>query len=250
MAAFQDNADDRLRVMKRAESSDAHRCSFCHKSEDAVGKLVSSPSDYPRAYICDECIAVCSSMLDYPQILWHSQKTVIVAAPEASEYAPYYGRYISLLGGDDILATLEKQAQETRELLSGLSDAEEDYRYAPEKWSVKEVLGHVIDAERVFAYRALRIARHDRTPLPGFEQDDYVRYGGFSDRRLADLIQEFICVRRTNLLLFQQFSPEAWMRSGIADHKEISVRAIAYIIAGHELHHRQVLKEKYLIARE
>jgi hypothetical protein len=166
--------------------------------------------------------------------------------PDASEYAPYCGRYISLVGGDDILAALAKQAEETQALFAGLSEAQGDHRYAPEKWSVKEMLGHLIDTERVFAYRALRIARNDRTPLPGFEQDDYVRYGDFAGQRLANLIEEFLCVRRANLFLFQQFSPEAWMRRGIADEKEISVRALAYIIAGHELHHRQVLKEKYL----
>ncbi len=106
----------------------------------------------------------------------------------------------------------------------------------------------MIDAERIFPYRALRIARNDRTPLPGFEQDDYVRYGGFAARQLVDLIEEFVCVRRASLFLFHQFNPETWMRRGIADQKEISVRAIAYILAGHELHHRQVLKEKYLLA--
>ena len=228
-----------------AESSEASRCSFCHKSERDVGKLISGPSDYGPAYICNECIAVCSSILRDDEA-WPTQGSGSkIGVPDASEYAPYYGRYISLMNADDILAALEEQAQETRAVLSGLSDADEDYRYAPEKWSIKEVLGHVIDAERVFAYRALRIARNDRTPLPGFEQDDYVRYGGFAEQRLADLIEEFVCVRRSNLMLFRQFSPEAWMRVGVADQKEISVRAIAYIIAGHELHHRQVLKEKY-----
>jgi len=213
-----------------------------------VEGLIPNPSDYPRAYICNECIAVCSSILGHPDIPWRSQDDIIVAAPDASEYAPYYARYISLVNADGILAALSDQAQETRALFSGFIDADEDYRYAPEKWSVKEVLGHVIDAERVFAYRALRIARNDRTPLPGFEQDDYVRNGGFAQQRLADLIEEFAWVRRSNLMLFRQFSPEAWMRVGIADEKEISVRAIAYIIAGHELHHRQVLKEKYGVA--
>jgi hypothetical protein len=230
-----------------AQSSDAPECSFCRKSEGAVGKLVSNPSDYPRAYICNECIAVCSSILGHPDIPWRSQDDIIVAAPDASEYAPYYGRYIALVNADNILAALSEQARETRALFSGWMDADGDYRYAPEKWSVKEVLGHVIDTERVYAYRALRIARNDRTPLPGFDQDDYVRNGGFSEQRLARLIEEFAWVRRSSLMLFRQFSPEVWMRVGIADQKEISVRAIAYIIAGHELHHRQILKEKYLL---
>jgi hypothetical protein len=166
--------------------------------------------------------------------------------PDASEYAPYYGRYISLVRAGDILAALEEQPRETQKLLSGLSETQGHYRYAPGKWSVKELLGHLIDTERVFAYRALRIARNDRTPLAGFEQDDYVRQGNFEVQPLANLIEEFACVRRASLFLFQQLSAEAWMRRGIADQKEISVRALAYIIAGHELHHRQVLKEKYL----
>jgi len=172
-----------------------------------------------------------------------------IGVPDASEHAPYYGRYIALVNAGDILAALTQQAPETQALFSGFSDAEQDYRYAPDKWSVKEVLGHVIDTERVFAYRALRIARNDRTPLPGFEQDDYVRYGAFAELRLADMLEEFACVRRASLFLFRPLSREAWMRRGIADQKEISVRALAYIIAGHELHHRQVLKEKYLAQR-
>src|SRR5262249_22212715 len=101
--------------------------------------------------------------------------TMAVSTPDASEYAPYYGRYISLVNGDDILATLETQTKRTRELYSGISEQDGGFRYAPEKWSIKQVFGHVIDTERIFAYRALRIARGDQTPIEGFEQDDYVR---------------------------------------------------------------------------
>jgi hypothetical protein len=235
------------RCEKSAESSELLRCSFCRKTEGEVGKLVSNPGE-PRVYICSECIAVCNAILPEDKAWPIPKRAPNIEAPDASEYAPYYGWYISLVKAGDILAALAEQAEETWALFAGLSDVQGHYRYAPEKWSVKEVLGHVIDVERVFAYRALRIARNDRTPLPGFEQDDYVRYGGFASQRLADLIEEFVCVRRANLMLFQQFSPEAWMRLGTADEKAISVRAIAYIMAGHELHHRQVLKEKYGIA--
>jgi len=168
-----------------------------------------------------------------------------IAAPDASEYAPYYGRYITLVGGHDVIAALEDQPRETLARLS-LSEEQGDFRYAPDKWSIKEVLGHVIDAERVFAYRALRFARNDRTPLASFEQDDYVRSGNFGDRRLADLIEEFVSVRRATIWLFRQLTGEAWMRRGIASDNPVTVRAIAYIIAGHELHHRRVLQEKYL----
>jgi hypothetical protein len=171
-----------------------------------------------------------------------------IAAPDASEYAPYYDRYITLVGGNDVIAALEDQPRETLALLSTLSEEQSDYRYAPDKWSIKEMLGHVIDAERVFSYRALRFARDDRTPLASFEQDDYVRAGGFADRRLADLIEEFVSVRRATVWLFRQLSAEAWMRRGIASGNPVSVRAIAYIIAGHELHHRRVLQEQYMSA--
>lgn len=168
--------------------------------------------------------------------------------PEAGEYAAYYGRYISLVESDDIMAALEEQPRQTLALLAELSEAQGDRRYAPDKWSIKEMLGHLIDAERVFAYRALRIARNDPKPMEGFEQDDYVRYGGFSDVRLADLMGEFASVRRSTVWLFRTLPAEAWMRRGVANQNEISVRAIAYVIAGHELHHRQVLRDMYLAA--
>ena len=168
------------------------------------------------------------------------------AAPDATEYAPYYGRYISLVGGGDIVATLEDQPRETLALLSTLSEEQGNFRYAPGKWSIKEMLGHLIDGERVFSYRALRFARNDQTPLASFEQDDYVREAGFADCVLADLIEEFVCVRRATVWLFRQFKAEAWMRGGVASGNPVTVRAIAYIIAGHELHHRRMLQEKYL----
>jgi hypothetical protein len=170
-----------------------------------------------------------------------------MVSPDPSEYAPYYGRYISLVPGQDIVAALEDQPQETLALLSGLSEEQGDYRYAPAKWSIKEMLGHVNDTERVFAYRALRFARNDQTPLASFEQDDYVRSGNAGNCRLADLIEEFVCVRRATVWLFRQLSAEAWMRRGVASDNPVSVRAAAYIIAGHELHHRRILEQKYLI---
>lgn len=171
-----------------------------------------------------------------------------ISAPDTSEYAPYYGKYIALVPGHDAVAALEDQPRETLALLSPLSEEQGNYRYALDKWSIKDMLGHVIDAERVFAYRALRFARNDQTPLASFEQDDYVRSGDFGDRRLADLIEEFVAVRRATVWLFRTLSREAWMRRGIASDNPVSVRAIAYIIAGHELHHRKILREKYLRA--
>jgi hypothetical protein len=172
-----------------------------------------------------------------------------IARPQPDEYAQYYARYISLVEGEDILSTLDQQRRQTMMLLSGRDEQDGDFRYAPEKWSAKEVLGHICDTERVFAYRALRISRADTTPLEGFEQDDYVRNGPFANRPLADLVEDFIAVRRATLSLLRNLDEAAWMRRGIANKNEVSVRGIAYIIAGHELHHRRILEEKYFAGR-
>jgi hypothetical protein len=174
--------------------------------------------------------------------------TFAIARPQPGEYAPYYDRYICLVKGDDILDTLDQQRRQTMLLLSGRDDDDGDFRYAPEKWNAKEVLGHVCDTERIFAYRALRIARADATPVEGFEQDDYVRNGPFAQRPLADLVEDFIAVRRATLSLLRNLDEAAWGRRGIANKNEITVRALAYIIAGHELHHRRILVEKYFAA--
>src|ERR1700687_1765687 len=159
----------------------------------------------------------------------------LIARPESGEYAPYYDKYVSLVPDGDILIILERQAPETAALLAR-SAADGDFRYAPGKWSVKESLGHVIDAERVFAYRALRISRNDKTPLPGFEQDDYVKYGPFGQCTLSSLVEEFASVRKATALLFRALDEVAWTRRGVASDKEVTVRALAYMIAGHELH--------------
>jgi uncharacterized damage-inducible protein DinB len=174
--------------------------------------------------------------------------TLAIARPQPGEYSPYYQRYISLVAGNDILANLDEQRRQMILLLSGRSEADGDLRYAPGKWSAKEVLGHVNDAERIFAYRALRIARNDSTPLEGFEQDDYVRNGPFGQRPLADLIEDFIAVRRATLSLLRNLDEAAWSRRGMANKNEVTVRALAYIVAGHELHHRGILEEKYFTA--
>jgi hypothetical protein len=173
----------------------------------------------------------------------------VIARPEPGEYAPYYDRYISLVPGSDILTTLDEQRRQTMLLLCGRDDEEGDFRYSPDKWSAKEVLGHVCDTERVFAYRALRIARGDRTPMEGFEQDDYVRNGPFARAPLAELVEDYIAVRRATLTLLRNLEESAWTRSGVANKNEVSVRALAYIIAGHELHHRRILEAKYFAGR-
>jgi len=167
------------------------------------------------------------------------------AKPQPDEYAPYYGRYISLVKADDILGAFDQQRRDMVLLLSGRDDPDGDLRYAPDKWSVKEVLGHICDAERIFAYRALRISRNDATPLASFEQDDYVAKGPFAHLLLSDLVEEYIAVRRATLSLFRNLDEAAWTRRGVASNNPVSVRALAWIIAGHDLHHRRILEEKY-----
>lgn len=171
-----------------------------------------------------------------------------IPRPQPGEYAPYYESYISLIQGDDILTTLDRQRRETMLLLSCRGERDGDFRYAPDKWSAKEVLGHICDTERVLAYRALRLSRADATPLEGFEQDDYVRNGPFARRPLEDQVEDFIAVRRATLSLLRNLDEAAWSRRGMANKNEITVRALAYIIAGHELHHRRILEEKYFAA--
>ena len=173
---------------------------------------------------------------------------VIVARPEPDEYAPYFERYISLIPGADILGTLDSQRRQMLLLLSGRDESDADFRYASDKWTVKELLGHVCDTERIFAYRILRVARGDRTPIEGFEQDDYVRNGP-ARVPWCEIIDDYIAVRRATLTLLRNLDEQAWTRRGIANKNEVSVPALAYTIAGHELHHRRILEQKYFAAK-
>jgi hypothetical protein len=166
--------------------------------------------------------------------------------PDPSEYAPYFEKYIALVPEGEIVATLSRQADDTLKFLSRLNEAQGELRYAPDKWSVKEVVGHLIDTERIFAYRALRFARGDRTPLAGFDENNYVANAGYSERSLSSLLDEFESVRESSLSLFNYLGDAAWSRRGIANENEISVRALAWIIAGHELHHREIIRSRYL----
>jgi hypothetical protein len=172
-----------------------------------------------------------------------------IAPPDASEYASYYNTYISLVGGHDVLATLERLGTEAAAFYAALSEEQGDLRYAPGKWSIREVLGHVIDTERIMTYRALRFSRNDAANLPGFEQEVYVEYGPYGRCKLADLVAEFSCVRQASLYLFSKLGEAAWMRRGTADNKQITVRSLAYIVAGHDLHHRKIVQERYLGAK-
>lgn len=166
--------------------------------------------------------------------------------PDSTEYAPEFGKYISLVPEGEIVVTLDKQIESTLSLIRGLSAAQGDLRYAPGKWSVKEVIGHLIDAERIFAYRALRFARNDATPLPGFDESGFVTNAGFGSRSLADLAEEFEHTRKSNVYMFKSLDGDSWLRRGAANDNEITVRAIAYSIAGHELHHVGILRSRYL----
>ena len=174
------------------------------------------------------------------------RSSLLSVKPDASEYAPYYGRYIDLVPPGDIVALLESQIVETAEMLRGLSEKDAEFRYAEGKWSIKQIVGHLADAERVFCYRALRFARADATPLPGFEQDDFVRAAGSDRRTLVDLLEEFEAVRLASVRLFRSLDDEALMRRGTASDCPFCVRAIPFMIAGHERHHVSVIAQRYL----
>jgi hypothetical protein len=171
--------------------------------------------------------------------------TLAIGKPDQQEYLPYYGRYISLVSTDDVLAFLEQQGTELASTLANISEQQSESRYEAGKWSAKEVWGHVNDTERVFSYRALRISRNDKTPIEGFEQDDYVRGGPFRHMRWTDVLAEFQAVRASTVALFRYMNEEESVRRGTASNAEISVRAIAWIIAGHALHHHNVLRNSY-----
>ena len=175
---------------------------------------------------------------------------LLISKPDETEHAPHYSRYIAMVPDGDILGTLAGQIGVTLTELRKISEEDSLYRYAPGKWSVREVVGHLIDAERIFAYRALRFARKDRTPLASFEENDYVPAANFDQRPWLDLIDEFYAVRRSNIAMFRGLSEEAWMRKGIASDHEMSVRAVAYAIAGHERHHLGLIREKYTVEKK
>lgn len=166
--------------------------------------------------------------------------------PEKSEYDPYYERYISLVTNDEINEALAKQTVELRSIFSGLPEEKGTFKYADGKWTVKEVLSHLIDGERIFAYRVFRIARGDKTPIEGFEQDGYIENSHANGRSFAELLDEFDLLRRANVFFFDNLKDDDWLRTGTANKVEISVRAIAYVMVGHIIHHENILKERYL----
>lgn len=170
-----------------------------------------------------------------------------IEKPAEGEYAPYTIMYIGLLPDDGlVLKHLEDNLKATTDFILSLTEGKLAYRYASGKWTVKEILLHLADDERIYSYRALRFARNDKTELPGFEQDDYALFSGANERSIEDILKEFTTVRRATISLFEGFDNDALMRTGVADGKVMSVRAAAYHIAGHELRHLNIIKERYL----
>ena len=169
-----------------------------------------------------------------------------ISAPDASEYAEFYETYVSLVDREDVLNALEEQTAQTQSLLARIPEEKGVFRYAEGKWSIRELIGHIIDTERIMAYRALRFARNDPTPIDGFNQEPYIANAAFDAVPIATLADELQHVRAANIRLFRNLPPEAWSRQGVASENPVTVRALAYIIAGHELHHLNVLKDRYL----
>jgi len=167
--------------------------------------------------------------------------------PLDTDYATPYAGYVALVPEDDGLAAIEQQSTETQKVLSSIDDSRAAFRYAEGKWSVKEVIGHCIDGERIMSYRALAVARGETQPLPGFDENDYVLNARFDDWRIGDLAEQYALVRRANIVFFRNLPAEAWDRRGVASGHPITVRALVYIIVGHERHHLRVLKERYLV---
>lgn len=165
--------------------------------------------------------------------------------PDPSEFAPFYANYIAQVPDGDLVATLERQTGETAAYITGMPDARRTHRYEAGKWSIAETLLHVIDSERVFSYRLLRIARGDTTDLPGFDQDAYVPASHADARTLLSLQAEFVAVRSSTLQLIRNLGADAWDRHGRANGYGVSARALAWICAGHEAHHVRILKERY-----
>lgn len=166
--------------------------------------------------------------------------------PGADEYPPYTVPYITRVPDGDIVDILSRQIITTLELLRSIPESMEEFRYAPEKWSIREVVGHVGDAERVFSYRALRFSRADTTPVEGFDENTYVAHAPFARTSLANLANELEHIRRATIHLFANLDADAMERRGTANGLGVSVRALAFIIAGHENHHRDVLRTRYL----
>ena len=171
---------------------------------------------------------------------------MLISRPDPNEYLPYQIEYVKRVQSEDVLTILEEQIVESLALLRSLTEEQVLHRPAPGEWNIKEIIGHMADTERVFAYRSLCFARGDQSPLPGFEQDDYVAAANFSDRALVSLCDEFAAVRQATLALLHSFTPAIFLRKGTANNNTSSVRAWVYCCAGHEHHHLESIRTVYL----
>ena len=169
----------------------------------------------------------------------------MIPRPKPDEYPKFYSGYIQLVPDTDILTYLNEQINKLKSLSDSWKDKDTGYRYAPGKWSVKQIIGHVCDTERVFAYRAMCFSRNERASLPGFDQDEYVAESNFDAVPFDDLVDELISLRESNLRMFDNFNDEVWSKSGIANEKEMTIRSILYILAGHLEHHLNIIQERY-----
>lgn len=166
--------------------------------------------------------------------------------PDKNEYAEYYHKYVEKVPDGNIIEILETQLETMINFFSKITEEKSKFRYAQNKWSIREVLGHIIDAERVFSYRALRFSRNDKNPLHGFDENRYIQNSNYDIILLQKLIEEFASLRRTNIYMFKGFTEKMWLAKGIASDNEVSVRGLAYIIVGHAEHHMRIVEERYL----
>jgi hypothetical protein len=182
-------------------------------------------------------------------VLSLTERQVLVATanlsrPEAGEYAASYAKYVALATEQDVVAALKTDLDETLSLLRGLPEATANTRHAPYTWSIKQVIGHLTDAERIFSTRALRFGRNDPTPVPSFEENSYVDNAAFDSVPFGDLLEEFEHLRRADIALFRNLPAEAWSRTGIASNNPVTVRALVYVILGHARHHMNIVRKR------
>ncbi|HEY2420090.1 MAG TPA: DinB family protein [Neobacillus sp.] len=166
--------------------------------------------------------------------------------PKENEYPSYYIQYVNLVPNGDLLAILKQNLNTTLQLFESISEQDAHFRYAPNKWSIKEVLGHMSDTERIMSYRLLRIGRGDQTALAGFNENEYVKGSNVNQLPIEKILEDFIATRKATITLFKNMPEEAWTNKGIANTFEITASALAYIITGHEIHHRKIITERYL----
>jgi hypothetical protein len=165
--------------------------------------------------------------------------------PTPNDYSPAHAAYVELVPEDDVMSAIEQQSSETQRFLAGLDESKATTRYSEGKWSVKQVVGHIVDAERIIGYRLLAVARGEQQSLPGFDENSYVENAGFDAWSVGDLAEHYALVRRATIVLLRNLPEEAWTRHGIANNAPVGVLGLAYVIVGHERHHLKVLRERY-----